>query len=454
MSELAIYTTDYNPRRLHPEDGDAVPTRVETAVRFGDAPLALSVTFEGDTTHLVWSFRGKRGSASNRTDYFVAAYRTDEPDPFRGFADALRGLHDEGWEIPAAGELRWNLGFELWRLPPGEVALDAAAVNTLLNRLEERPSHDEPMIVGMADYRDALALVRSIADAGLDRAVAVGTDGDPRGLDEVDLLLEPDADTNFVARSPGAPDVSAGGSTDAEVVPRRTRPSPELPDWDAEPRYVLLAGLAVTGACLLLAAVSLLDVLVDTELPGTFLHPRTAVGTAGGTVGATLVALLLGRSVFPPHRYGTIDSADSSAADGYDRLHRFLLGTPVGSRLPPTPTLATWLVTYGTAAGLAFPIVYRVGTGLLFEEALTYGLVESTTAAVVPVVGFAIGLFALSLTIVAGWRWLTGPRGAVIDLAELAAIGLAHTVYAAGLILTVMAASAVWYVVIAGVVAV
>lgn len=322
MSGLAIYTDDYEPHCVYGAErtGDGSPERVRQAVRYGDAPLALLVDFDDAGGRVVWSFRGKRASDANRTEYFIADFTAEAEEPlFRAVASALRTLQDHGdWVIPPADDLRWDLGFDLWRLPADTPGLGSDERTRLFDRLTAgaTSSSDGPAVFGMRTYRTAFQTVRALETTDVSCTVAVGTDGDPTSLAGVDLLLVPDAQDDFEPRSGGGAvllhadsetDSDATAATHSTAPDRHTASQTEAADhsehWSAHaPKAVAIAVLLVAlGGVIVLyrggaspariLTGNVLGVVVAGLLLGTdriaVQHPRLATGVLGalGAVG-------------------------------------------------------------------------------------------------------------------------------------------------------------------------
>jgi hypothetical protein len=339
MAGVTIYTTDYDPRQVSPADGTATRAgtkaveraRIEQVVRFGDEPLALLVAFDDPGGRVVWSFKGKRGSPTNRTEYFIADFATAEPGLFRAFAGELRALPSDSWHVPSTGELRWDLGFELWRLPPTPDGLDADACERLCTRLRERsesPSSTQPIVLGMTGYRSALAVLRVIQGADIQCRVGVGTGGDPSGIDGLDLLLVPGADAEFTPHSASAEEVVDRPPADAADTgtlssPERDAEFNGTPDRQnlVKPAIILgtaalvyLAGyqtlLRGNARARLIMQGSLAGIVVGVLVVGSLRLQRSQPRLGGGLLGAIGVLGLGAGLVAMAHTVGRIAAGE------------------------------------------------------------------------------------------------------------------------------------------------
>lgn len=427
MSGLAIYSADYDPRRLEsagepPTDAAAV---VAGMARFGDAPLTLLADLDGDRTALYWSFKGKRGAASSRTEYFIAAFATTADDPFRAFADALRTVQDDGWTIPHTGEPRWDLAFDLWRVPPTDDACDRAIVGRIASKLTAdgpRQWDGGPMTFGMTDYHAAMGALRALAAADTEGRIAIGADGDPTALPDVDVAFLVGAEENLTPRSAPA----------AAVHDRAAEGMPELQEDDevaavqtgrrTGPRVA--AGLA--GVLFVLAAYSLLD--PGGPLPPAPLTPRISLATLGGLFGGSLSFVAVGWWLLPDRLFG--------AAVATERP------TVADPALPEYDTDwgAVW-ITYGGVWGLLFPIVFYVGHRLSGIGRTWYllGDIATLAGAVPSMLVYLAGLFCLSLGLVALLIWRRGDgQGSppAVDVRVIAALVAAHLLYGTSVVMT------------------
>lgn len=260
MTGITIYTADYEPRQIYPsgDTGSHDERLIEQIVRIGDKPLALFVEFDAPGGRVVWSFKGKRGAPTNRTEYFIAAFATTETGIFQDFAAALTALPADSWFIPYTEDSRWNLGFDLWRLPQLSDELDSETCEQLCATLRERyvsESSSQPLVLGMTSYQSALTVLRVIQAADVQCRVAVGIADNPSRIEGLDLLLVPNAEAEFTAYSD-----SAKAVIDVPALDTSSTESPTTPATDDEfggvpnPRNVIKPALILGTALLVYAA--------------------------------------------------------------------------------------------------------------------------------------------------------------------------------------------------------
>lgn len=449
MTGLQIYTADYDPRHVYgpardepDKETDRDPTPVERAVRFGDGPLDLLVEFDDRGGRVVWSFRGKRGSETSRTDYYLADYRTGRPDLFRSLAAELAAAYDDGWIVPHAGDLRWDLGFELWRVPAGTAGLSPDGRERLFARLEGERSGSTtgPVVFEMRDHRSALEVVRAIQESGTGCTVAIGTDGDPSSLEGVDLLLQPGGEANFEPKSAAAERILA--PTDASRAEPATtdRTDPATEDTDrtgptVDPPRSSPAGPEVDGLGLAsrLAGAALLVMLVFAGfsfVSRTLVHPITGLATVGGAVGTIGALIGVGYRISPER------------AGGEDpfllRPLPFLAAKSEGSR-----DMTLTVVAYGTFCAFLFPTAFRLGGRYVTGGDWLLDPVSTLPGAALQVPLFVAGLYLTSVGLLAVARLRVGEPGWTPEtLRELA---VAHLVYGVAVLLATGLADALWY---------
>lgn len=421
MSGLAIFTDDYEPQRLY-ADGSAAdrdPTVVERAVRFDDGPIDLLVEFEESGGQVVWSFRGKRDATTNRTEYFLAEFAADDA-LFRSFSRALMELHDD-WIVPHAGDLRWDLGFDLWRIPPETPGLSPSDRDQLFERLAgNEPPDSDPLVFGMRDHRSALSVVRAIQEAGIECRVAVGEDGDLDAIPDVDLLLIPGAVGDFEPRSLGVETVIGASRSDSE----RDLPAEEPTSKSADSvKSTFGSGPRIAGAIVFV----LLGFAGYSFLSKDPVHPITGLSTIGGFVGSLLAI---------------------SAARRFSRADDPGLDCPAGEttrNLRPSGR-GVIAVAYGTALAFVFPTLFRVGGALLTSQQWLFGSVADLEPAVISVSLYIIGVFIL--TTAAVWVLRQRTDGPNLDGNLVATLVLVHLLYAACLVVANGLATRIWFSVI------
>lgn len=419
MTGLDIYTADYEPRRVYGDESDSEhdPTPVERAVRFGDAPLALLVAFDDGDGHVVWSFRGKRRSETNRTEYYVADYRSERAAVFRSLATELEAARDDGWIVPHADDLRWDLGFDLWRVPADVPDLSPDEREDLFDRLEEDES--DPVVFGMTGFRSALATVRAMQEAEIDCTVAVGTEGDAESLD-ADLLLVPDADADFEPRSSGAEQLLE--SAESQRAPPDPEPSPTgLPDRDGT--ELGFASRIASAALLVVLAFSGYSFVASTPV-----HPITGLSTLGGLVGSIGVFVAFGDRMTPDG----MGPWDGLAPDAGPR-----------ARLLADQGWTLRVVAYGTICAFLFPTTFRVGGQLLTPGPWLFGPISVLGSAALQVPLFVAGLYALSVSLLSVASRRSGLGGLTTEtLRDLAVV---HFLYGFSVLLATGLAEALWF---------
>jgi hypothetical protein len=418
MSGLAIFTDDYDPTRLYAAEGaaDRDPTLVERAVRFDDGPADLLVEFEESGGRVVWSFRGKRDATTNRTEYFLADFAADDA-LFQSFARALMGLDDD-WILSHAGDLRWDLGFDLWRIPPDTPGLSASDREQLFDHLAKSGASDsDPLVFGMRDHRSAIALVRAIQEAGIECRVAVGEDGDLDAIPDVDLLLIPDAVGDFEAQSLGVETVIGAPGPDSKMKFTTEEPTTNGAN-SGSPTFGLAHRIA--GAIVFV----LLGFAGYSFLSKDPVHPITGLSTIGGFVGSVL-AIAAGR------RYGPADGPGLVSPAGEMTWDLRLSG------------LGVIAIAYGTVLAFVFPTLFRVGGAVLTPQQWLFGSVAGLESAVLSVSLYIIGMFIVAMVTV--WVLRQGTEGPRLDENIAATLVLVHLLYAACLAVANGLATGLWY---------
>jgi hypothetical protein len=418
MFGLAIFTDDYDPQRLYAADAatERDPALVESAVRFDDGPVDFLVDFEASGGRVIWSFRGKRESTRNRTEYFLADFLTDDPALFRSFQEALVGLPAD-WIVPYAGDIRWDLGFDLWRLPADTPGLSPADREQLFGRLAATEDDASgPLVFGVRDHRAALQVVRAIQEAGIECRVAVGTEGDPDVIPGLDLLLLPGGERDFEPVSLGVETVIGQSPSDPpaesteSAVPDRPPFDPAL-DWASR----------LAGALLLV----LLAFAGYSFLSKDPVHPITGLSTVGGFFGAIVVLPVLGR------RFGAADSTRSSAGPALPGLFGW------------SPKGVLGIVTYGTLWGFLFPTLFRVGGRVFTAEQWLFGSVSGFQGALLSATLFVVGLFGMATVAL-----FASSRHGIIgewNASLVRTLALAHVGYGVSLVLATGLARALWF---------
>lgn len=210
MSGLAVYTTDYTPWLVYSEEGAGERDRelVQQVVRYGDAPLDLLVEFDGEGSRVLWSFQGKLGSPTSRTESFVADFLApSEADPFAAFAAALETAEGDVQLAEDDGS-HPGIGLDLASTEAGTPGLSPDQRRRLLERLERGgDSGETPLAFGVRGYESACAVARAVEAADLGCRVAVASGGDPASLEGVDLVLMVGAEDDFLPLSEAAASV-------------------------------------------------------------------------------------------------------------------------------------------------------------------------------------------------------------------------------------------------------
>lgn len=377
MWGLRIYSTDYEPRELYaageaPADAEGL---VESMVRFGDAPLALLADLGEDETRILWTFKGKRGTATNRTEYFVIDFVTDDSAPFAAFESMLRELHEGEWVIPKTGDVRWDLGFDLWRVSP----VVEGAAGGQVTRIVDGVGAGGPIVEEVPDFRVAAAAVRALQEREAPCRVGVGREGSSSGIPGLDVLLVTETrDAQEPSSEPGSP---------GETL-----------------RWGGVAGTVVAGV---LGAIALVSYLYPDGMALALMTPRIGLATLGGIVGAIVAFTALGWWLTPGRLCGTV------AGDGpYFDPHWG----------------GVWL-GYGAFWGMAFPIMFFIGhriTGI-GRGWYMFGDVVSLRGALPSMTVYLAGLYIFSLAVVSVGGWKT--QHGTLDVRGLWAMGAAHLVY-------------------------
>lgn len=398
MAGLAIYSDDYEPRRLY-ASGDAAERErslVEQAVRLGERPTTLLVAFEETGGRVVWTFRGTRGAQTNRTEYFLADYATDEGDLFEGFAAAMREDLEE-WQLDRKGALRWNLDFELPHVAADESALGDTDIDHILEDLAS--DHDSPRSLEVDSLEAALPVLATIKQRGIACTVAIGAENGVASAPGVDLLIttHDPAPTRPPAREP-----TQERTDDGEPA--------EQPASIPTPLGGATFGIAAATLVVMLGFAAYSFVSVDP------VHPITGLATVGGFIG-TLAAIVI----------------DSRVRNG----HIALITSQALSNLEETlPLLA-----YGTLWAFLFPTVFRVGGRLLTGNTWLFGVVTSLGPAFLSAglyVSVLTAMTALSIRVAT----TMGPEQRRQTFRRLAIGG---AVYATALIIATGFAQYLWY---------
>jgi hypothetical protein len=438
MTGLVIYTADYDPKRLYadPEAGDRDRALVERVVRFDDGPLGLLVEFRDSGGRIVWTFQAKRGGPTSRTAYFIADFATEDPALFDAFARALRSLPEE-WILPYADDLRWDLGVELQDLPAGTPGLTASDRDQLFGRLDrEGGAGTGPLVFGVREYRDALEVVRAIQQAGIECRVAVGSDGDPDVIPDLDFLLLPGARRNFEPQSLGVETVIGAAANPAPAAAEQTGDTDvSAPDTDTDgvtseadgtptqdsDRNATLDWRARLAAGVLLVVLGFSAYSFVSKDP---VHPITGLSAIGGVLGT-----LAGIPVLDRHLGGP-----DSPENGGSRLL-----API-KRAPGTVLL---LLAYGTAWAFVFPTLVRVGGRFVTPDQWVFGAISRFTPALLSVGLFVTALFALTTLALVGHRRHRG--AAAMDTDLLLSLVRAHLRYGLAILVLTGFAASLWF---------
>lgn len=413
MSGFAIYSSDAEPNRLHSEgplvqDADG---RVRGVVRAGDSPLDLLV--DVGQRRVIWSFKGEHRTRATRTGYFVADYRADGQDLFRGLEGQLRDLHEsDAWSLPHAEDLRWDTGFQLWRIDGDLGDASTAERDRLFAHLADRSPEDPPLEFATADYRRALEVLKAVYEADVDCTVAVSADADVSSLPDVDLVLRPGMGTDLEPLSGGAEAiVDEKSERDRTAAPTEVTTGRSRADR---------SGLAVrlAGAALLVV----LGFSVYSFVSIDPLHPITGLSTIGGLLGSLLV--------FPgmAHRLRTADT---------DRGH--VAATRHALRHEGNRSLV--VVSLATLAAFLFPTIFRVGGAMLTGEQWLLGVVAAPVGAAASVAAYVGAMLVVSTALAALLRRGEG----TLTVRRVGLLVGAHAVYALALLVANGLAQDVWY---------
>lgn len=391
MTGFAVYSSDYDPQRLYSRGdvSDIDTMLVERVVRFGDGPLDLLVDFEDG--QVVWSFKAERRTASARTGYFIAAYH-DDGDLFRGFEAELRRLHDsDEWAVPYAGDLRWDLGFDLWRVPAKAPDLTPGQFETVADRVSGRGS-SAPVEFGMTTRSGALRVVRALDAVAVDCTVAVGSSDTTGTVSDVDLFLRPGGQSEYEPRSDSAKTLIHDdpwlGPTETQAVHQSS------PADDSRGSF----GSRIAGVVVLVC----LGFALYSFVSPTPVQPLTGLATVGGLTGS--IAALALRDWL---RESAVRSVRATLLSDTDRS---------------LPVLA-----YGTLLGFGFPrVMWEVGTSV-GRDGFLLGSVVTPVDGFVNVLFYVVLVFVVSVGLLALVR-REGPGRPSGDTLVTAALG--HAAYA------------------------
>lgn len=415
MTGFAVYSSEYTPQRLYADgDTDRIETGlVEEVVRFGDQPLGFYVDL--DQRQVLWSFKAERHTKSARTGYFIAVYQGDDGDLFRDFEEQLRGLHDsEAWAIPHTGDPRWDIGFNLWRIPGDLSGLRTDQFQELTDRLGQ-DVRARPIEFGMRSHRSAFQAVRALDEADVSCTVAVGSGGDAATLSNADLLLRPGAESDFEPLSEWAEfeaDESTGKRT-GETVSEKLRRGRDRSGS-------LLS--QISGAVLLV----FLGFAVYSFIEPSPVQPITGLSTAGGLIGS-LVAIAAGTRFL--NNRGSKHARSSLRESLVSERDRSVV-----------------LLAYGTLLGFGFPrLMWEVGVAL-GGDGFPFGSITTLFGALPTVGVYVFGVFVVSALLTVAQRTRDGSNSPSNDL--LSALALGHVTYALVLVLATGLASSLWFAVI------
>lgn len=417
---LRVHSADYEPRELY-ELGELAPESpdlVTPMVRFGDAPLALLVDMSGERTRILWSFKGKRGE-TNRIEYFIADFVTDEVEPFKAFARGLEAMHADDWIIPQTGVAEWDLGFDLWRVPQVTAGPEDSPIERLGDRVPLGDAENGPICEEMPDVRTALGAIRALESNGTRCRVGLGREGDPGVIPGLDVLFLPTGEPSG-SRNGSVRNSSGGGSVSSRSVRQRHRSAISQGAGGALSRAGQVGASIASG----LGVIATISWFNPTRRSLELMTPRIALATVAGILGAAVAFVILGwwltpRRLMAPSRMGP-ETADDDLA-----IRRF------------NPSWAAVWLGYGAVWGMLFPIMFFLGhkitdigrTWYLFDDIVTLrGALPSMTV-------YLAGLYVFTIGAVSVVAWATEEGWDAIDVKVLWGLGLAHLLYGGVIVL-------------------
>ena len=434
MGTLTIFTADYEPQPVFADDGAdsaADADLAEAVVRYGDGPLPLLIDRDPPTTRIAWYFRGRQRSVTNRTEYFVATFRTEATEPLTAFADALESVIETGWHIPHTDDLRWDFGLVAYRVETMSVEPDAARIDRLNGAIDELSTTGDRIVLGARGYVEALGLLRPLFESDTACRIAVGTGGE---IDDADIVIEPDADRSFEPRSAAARAITETGSRDPE--PGTSDRPFEGPRHDVSPWRIAsaLAG-AGTLALLALAIFSVGTVAIGSvgmDLPVPF-RPVWAIATLGGFAGIVVALGLFGPRLTAPRNPLVITSGSMA-----ERIAEYRVNVE-------------WVLSisaYGTVCGLAFPVLFEMGGTVVGDGPWVFGHVQTLDGGLPSLAVFLAGVFVLSLALVTVTSWTTrriNPDSNIaLSVREFVSLAGAHLLYGLILLASIISANLAW----------
>jgi hypothetical protein len=418
MTGFAVYSSEYNPQRLY---SDGNPESIETSlieeiVRFGDRPLDLYVDLE--QRQLLWSFKAERHTTSARTGYFLAAYQGTDEDLFRGFEEKLRRLHDsEEWAIPHTGELRWDIGFDLWRVPAEAPGPTNDRLQDVTERLREGDLN-RPIEFGMRTHRSALQVVRALDEADVSCTVAVGAGGDVATLSNVDLLLRPGAERDFEPLSTLASEIDGAKATGIPPEPTESRNR----DHDRSTSGSLLS--RVSSAVLLV----FLGFAAYSFVEPSPVQPLTGLSTLGGLLGS-LAAIVTGTWV--------LDTQRSERDVSWEWVQEAITADTDRTLI---------VLAYGSLLGFGFPrIMWEFGSAL-GNDGFLFGPITTLPGSLLTGSVYVLCILAVNLLVLT----LRAQRKGSDTLSRqvLSAVTAGHFAYVFFLVFATGFASSLWFPVI------
>jgi len=436
MSAFTVYTTDANPQLLHSGehatgDDERVDGWVDQLARVNNHPVDLFVDVPG--ARATCTIRASREGEASRRGRYLADYTADPGEPataaLAGLRDSLVALRDRGtgdrdgdsWEF-SVDDPRWRVGFDAGVGPADCPGLDDADEDRLAATVADA---DGQLVLGMSSYHAALRTVRRLTERGVDATLAVNADGATDETAGVDLVLWPDADTDFAPMDERTREaLAAAGFTPAteQAVLEDDPAADRAVVKDRHERPSALESFAGDGIGRIGIA---LTVLFSGGAVGAMaaidpLHPLSGLSALGGIVGA-VAGLFLGRSGMAAAAPATAAETDGGTVDvdaggwGWQQYGAFL--------------------GFYLMFAYAFPSVFRLA-GWPFGPVITPG---ATAVSVAVYVGALLVVNAVAYAV---WRAKTDGSFEATDLVPIVAI---NALFGVGIVLTAGLACALWY---------
>jgi hypothetical protein len=432
MRELDVYTTDANPRHVDSINGEprSPDDWVNQLARVSTAPVDLFVDVPAQ--RVVWTFKAKQAN-NGRVNRYLADYRHDPSSGnplFKGLYTALRDLSTSGsWTFPGEQAPRWTAGFDLVETQPTLPGLDDQGADALINLIEE---DTDQLVTGMASYPAALQVVKALASWGVDGRIAVNSEGATAETAGVDLVLWPEAETDFQPVNNTTMELfsrtgvrSRDTMTVADVTPSESVTTVKSRYGDKSPIETFVGDTSGRIGALLTVFVGAASIGALANVGP--IHPLSGISVLGGLIGA-----IAGLGVVQGTRWLTNNGVPLPGLDA------------TGHAGPPSSLDASawnWqqysaYAGYWLTLGYAFPTLFRLA-GWPFGPTIDLaGTVPSATR-------YVGGLLALTLVVYFAYA-VTVDRN-IEHTQNITSVLVIHALFAAGLIVTAGFACNMWY---------